>query len=81
MRYYTYIIKSQQNLSYYIGSCEDVKIRLQQHNAGKVRSTKNKGLYKIVHLEEFQTRREAYRRERQIKSYKGGRAFKNLVDK
>jgi putative endonuclease len=79
MKYYTYILKSQKNNRYYIGSCEDISKRLHQHNSGKVKSTKNYLPYFLVHYEQYDSRQVAYKRELQIKSYKGGQAFKNLV--
>ncbi len=79
MHCYTYIIQSLKYSTYYIGSCENIEVRLARHNAGKVRSTKYKKPYKLIYAEEFNTRQDAYRRERQIKSYKGGQAFKKLI--
>lgn len=35
--------------------------------------------WEIVYKESFQTKKEAWLRERQIKSYKGGVAFKKLI--
>ena len=35
--------------------------------------------WKIAYTESFKTKKEAWLRERQIKSYKGGVAFKNLL--
>jgi putative endonuclease len=81
MRYYAYIIRSIREGTFYIGSCEDVVVRLARHNAGKVKSTKSRRPYELVLVEEFLTRAEAYRRERQIKSYKNGEAFKRLIKK
>lgn len=78
--YYIYILKSQTSGRYYIGSTENVIQRLGQHNSGKVRSTKNRGPYKLVYTEPFSTRQDAYRRERQIKRYKGGHAFRKLLE-
>ncbi len=34
-----------------------------------------------VYMEEFETQEDAFSRERKIKSYKGGNAFKKLVEK
>ncbi|MCF7808908.1 MAG: hypothetical protein K9N38_10365, partial [Candidatus Marinimicrobia bacterium] len=34
----------------------------------------------LIHKESFATRMEAENREKQIKSYKGGQAFKRLID-
>ncbi len=79
--YETYIIYSQNFDRYYIGSTEDVGIRLKRHNDRKVKSTKAYVPWQLCYKEEFETRAEAYRREKQIKSYKGGRAFKELMAK
>jgi len=43
------------------------------------KSTKNFRPWEIVYKEFFDTKQEAYRRELQIKSYKGGQAFKKLL--
>jgi len=40
MPFYVYILKSTIANRRYIGSCEDIQIRLKEHNAGKVRSSK-----------------------------------------
>jgi len=79
--FYAYIIQSLIDGSYYIGHCEVPKVRLERHNAGKTRSTKAKRPWKLIYKEAFETRAEAYRRELQIKKYKGGRAFKKLIKK
>lgn len=78
--FYTYILKSKTTSRYYIGSTSDLGRRLQDHNSNKTQSTKNRGPYEIVHKEEFNLKVEAMRRERQIKAYKGGNAFKKLVN-
>jgi putative endonuclease len=77
--YFTYIIRSQKTGRYYVGSTKDVSERLARHNGGKNKSTKPGVPWELVVTEEYQTRQEAYRREFQIKSYKGGEAFKKLI--
>ena len=77
--YSTYIIKSQNFNRYYIGSTEDFENRLNQHNNGQVISTKKFRPWVSVYKENFLTRTEARKREIQIKSYKGGQAFKKLL--
>ncbi|MBI4363404.1 MAG: GIY-YIG nuclease family protein [Candidatus Doudnabacteria bacterium] len=79
--YSAYILQSQKLGRYYIGSCKDVDIRIKKHNAGAVRATKAGIPWGLRHREEFLTRSEAVRREKQIKSYKGGEAFRKLVKK
>lgn len=77
--FYTYIIRSLKTGRFYTGSCEGLKERLKRHNAGQVRVTRFGIPWKLVYFEEFTTRQGAYRRERQIKRYKGGQAFKKLI--
>ena len=79
--YQVYINYSKKHDRYYIGSTEDAEERLEDHNKGKVRSTKGYMPWENLYIEDYKTRQEAYRRERQIKSYKGGEAFKRLVNK
>ena len=77
--YFVYILQSQKHYRYYIGSCEDVNERLNRHNSGRVFITKSGRPWVVVYKESFQTRSEAVKRERQIKSFKGGNAFKKLI--
>jgi putative endonuclease len=77
--YYTYVIQSQKNNRYYIGSTKDLNRRLLEHNSNNTQSLKNKGPYKLVYKESFLTVTEARKREKEIKSYKGGNAFKKLL--
>jgi len=79
MSYYVYILRSKKDGRHYIGSTSDVERRLAWHNAGKQRSTKSRTPFVIVHTEVFDNKTEALKREKQIKSYKGGNAFKALL--
>ena len=79
MPHYVYILKSLKDEKYYIGESHDVDARLLFHNSGKQRSTKNRIPFKIILVEEFETRPLALGREKQIKSWKGGNAFKLLI--
>lgn len=75
----TYILKNDTTKNFYIGSTNDLERRLAEHNRGQTRSTKRIGQWQIVYKEEFKTNIEAKRRERMIKSYKGGNTFKQLL--
>lgn len=81
MSWFLYILQSTKSKKYYIGSIDNLARRLYEHNTGKNKSTKNKGLWKIIYTEKFDTRLEVRRRELKIKSYKGGNAFKKLIGK
>ncbi|MBU6414977.1 GIY-YIG nuclease family protein, partial [Patescibacteria group bacterium] len=66
----TYILQSEKNKSFYIGSSENLHKRLIQHNKGLVKSTKRFIPWVVAYFEQFETLREARKRERQIKSWK-----------
>jgi putative endonuclease len=77
--YIAYIIKSLKVNRYYIGSTENIERRLLYHNFGKVESTKAYKPWMVVYTERFETKSDALKREKQIKSYKSGDAFKKLL--
>jgi putative endonuclease len=77
--FYLYILRSESRGHYYIGQTQDITERLTYHNSNYSKSLKNRGPWKLVYSEEFGTRREAVRRERQIKSWKDRRMIERLL--
>ena len=77
--YYTYIIQSQKNGRFYIGSCQDIDKRIERHNAGATPSTKPGRPWKLVYSETYETNSEALKREREIKSKKSRKYIEFLV--
>lgn len=71
MQYYLYILKSLKDNNLYVGISSDVEKRLEQHNSGKIFSTKKRRPFILLHTEVYQTRREAREREKFLKSYAG----------
>ena len=81
--FYAYVIQSEIDKSFYKGHCENLKLRLEQHNAGQTKSIKNKVPFKVVYFEEFSSRPEAIKREKYFKTAAGRRYLKtkiNIVD-
>ena len=78
--YHVYILQSKTTGKYYIGSTNDLVRRLKEHNSNQTASLRNKGPSIVIYKEEFNTLAEARRREYKIKSYKGGNAFKKLLE-
>jgi len=76
---YVYIIQSKKNGRVYIGSTEDINLRLQQHNRGENKSTKAFKPWALVKKEEYQDKALALKRERFLKSGKGRIAIKNFL--
>jgi len=77
--YYVYILKSKKTSVYYTGYTKDIKERLKYHNSGKTRSLWKHRPLEIVRVEEYNSKLEAIKRERQIKKYKSGEAFRKLI--
>ena len=67
--YYVYFILSLVNNDLYIGSTENVHIRLKRHNDGKVKSTKAYRPWRLLSQEEYETRSEAVKKERFYKTH------------
>ena len=65
--YFVYILKSLKDLKYYIGQTENFDNRLDQHNSGLVKSTKNRRPLVLIKKEIFDTRGEARKRENYLK--------------
>ena len=78
--YKVYILKSQIADKHYIGSTKNLEERLQRHNQGRNKWTKRHKPWEVIHTEEYDTKKEAQKREKIIKSYKGGKAFKKLIE-
>ncbi len=68
--YNIYIIQSEKNNSYYIGQTNDLERRIDEHNRGKDKYTRNKTPWKLVYKENFENRNEAIKRESGIKKKK-----------
>lgn len=80
MTYFVYILKSKSSGRYYVGQTQDLNSRLEKHNKGSVQSTKPDTPWELKYHEEFQTRKESYKREQQIKDWKSRRKIEELFN-
>ena len=78
--YYVYFLKSLKNQDLYIGSCQNLDIRIKKHNQGHVRSTKGYCPWKLMGYEEFITRSEAFKREMFLKTGQQKELLKNKYE-
>lgn len=76
-----YILKSNVKDWYYIGHTNNLTRRIQEHNNKQTKSTRAYAPFQLVLREDFDTKSGAYRREIQIKKYRHGEAFKNLINR
>ena len=80
MPYFVYVLISEKNGRAYIGSCEDVSVRLSRHNGGKVTATKHQLPYRLAYTEEFDTCGEARKRESWLKRQKSRVLLDELIE-
>ena len=80
MVYYVYVIRSEEGFRY-IGQTGDLERRLGEHNSGLSHSTKHGTNWKVVHLEEFETRQEAMKREKYLKTSAGRKYLDSVADR
>lgn len=74
--FYTYIIQSLKDKSFYIGSTSDLKKRLKQHNSGQANYSSNKTPFKLVWYGASINKSKAQEFEKYLKS-SSGFAFRN----
>lgn len=67
--FYLYILRNIRN-RLYIGQTNDIKQRLNDHKTNHgAKFIKDYGDFELVHTEEFKTRSDAMRREKQLKGW------------
>ncbi len=83
MPYFVYILKSETTSKYYIGHTDDLDRRLSEHNNPEYQGSKytkrNQGPWRCVYTEEYSTRSEAMKREREIKAKKSRKYIEMLI--
>jgi putative endonuclease len=77
--YTVYVLRNKSTGRFYTGSTSDSGRRLAEHNPSLSTSTKNRGPWELVYFEDYATRSEAMRREREFKTGKGRDELKRIV--
>jgi len=75
-----YILQSESSGRFYVGHTNDLERRLEEHQRGQTTSTRNRGPWKVVLREEFESKKAAAERERQIKSWKSRVGIQALIE-
>ena len=79
MPFQVYIIQSQKDGSYYVGSTRNLEERIGRHNQGRSKYTKLKRPWELVYLEDYADRSSAIKREKEIKGKKSKRYILILI--
>ena len=78
--YYVYILKSKKNSKRYTGCTSKYPtVRLKEHNSGTDNWTRQNGPFKLVYSETFESKREALRREKFLKTGVGRRFLDKII--
>lgn len=77
--FYVYILQSEKDKQFYVGYSKDLKARINEHNNGKVQSTKNRMPLQLVYYEACINQKDATHREKYLKTSWGKRYIKNRL--
>lgn len=78
VRHYVYAIQSGKDGRIYVGLSMNTELRLRQHNHGKNPSTKPWRPWNIIYKKSFESRPEARKEEKRLKSGFGKEFLKSL---
>jgi predicted GIY-YIG superfamily endonuclease len=77
--YYTYILQSQKDRTFYVGVTDDLRKRIREHNSGKTRYTSSRMPYELIWYCAFMDKKRAYDFEKYLKSGSGNAFFKKRL--
>lgn len=77
--FYIYILQSKKDKQFYTGYTADLKKRLNEHNSGKVFSTKNRIPFDLVYYEACLNQKDATHREKYLKTAWGKKYIKHRL--
>ncbi|MDP2668516.1 MAG: GIY-YIG nuclease family protein [bacterium] len=76
---FVYILQSEKNGRFYIGSTNDLDGRITEHNSGKTKSLKYIRPLKIVFKKEYSTMEEAHKMELHLKKLKNKVILERII--
>ncbi|EKE20133.1 MAG: hypothetical protein ACD_8C00051G0002 [uncultured bacterium] len=77
--YYTYVLLSNKDKKLYTGFTNNLKLRFEQHQKGKVESTKDRRPFDLVYYEACLNQQDATGREKYLKTTYGKRYLKSRL--
>jgi len=77
--FYIYVLKSKKDGKLYIGFTSNLRLRFQEHNDGKVKSTNYRRPLELIYYEAYKNEIIARKREKQLKSGKAHVALKKRL--
>jgi putative endonuclease len=77
--HYIYVLKSLKDNKFYIGYTNDLRKRIELHNAGRVESTKLRKPFDLIYYEASLKKEDALKREKYLKTTYGHRYIRNRL--
>jgi len=77
--HYVYVLHTEVDGHFYTGCTGDLRKRFQQHNEGKVLSTRDRRPLKLIYYEACLSADDAFRREKYLKTSYGKRYLKSRL--
>ena len=69
--YFVYVLESLVDGKHYTGYSKDIFLRFEQHNNGKVQSTKHRRPFELIYFEGCKHKNDAIKREKYLKTHYG----------
>lgn len=79
MEYFVYVLLSKKDNDFYTGYTTNLDNRFQEHNSGKVTSTKYRTPFELVYYEVCFNQKDALHREKYLKSTYGKQYIRNRL--
>ena len=77
--HYVYVLRSKRDSKFYIGSTNDLKRRVKEHQHGKNASTAKRLPLKLIYFEGHLSKEDAVRREKYFKTAKGKTTLRQVL--
>ena len=77
--HFVYVLYSLKDYRLYKGSTSNIQKRLIRHNSGGSTSTAKRKPFVLVHIEQFENKSDALKREIFLKTLEGGSSLINFL--
>jgi putative endonuclease len=77
---FIYILQSEKNGRFYVGSTDNVERRFSEHQNGIVKSTKNLRPWVLKFFKEYESLTDARKVEYKLKSFKSRKVIEQIIE-
>ena len=77
--YTFYILQCTSSGRYFVGHSSDFLKRYNEHLCGQHKETRDRGPWVVVHTRTFESRQEAMRKEKEVKSWNSNRKIRRYL--